>query len=547
MWTSIQTGRQHDAVWQNRYARYTSRSRVTESRITRSRTGPTILIFPKNASVYSLLALVISILPLLICRPASAAPAAQETTRAGVVPGRYGFESQDIGYLLFDPAQGRVLETHLADTPRIPASTTKVVVGLAALHILGPEYRFTTSLFKTGKIQAGILHGDLYLRGGGDPGLSTDDLQHFVAALKDAGIQRVAGNFFYDESFLHSTNAIDAKQPAAVSYNPGLSALSLNYNRVQLQWRHKPGGTNFQTTIWSPAKSDTLRLKAIQTGVLPKGLDRRIKFLPAAPKPAASTDFDRWLLSSKLPAKGWETLPVRTDPGRLAASVFHALCQKKGIRLPAPQPAHVPDSTQPVYIHHSKPLSKLLAGVLRYSNNLSAELIGQVAARRLSGRPVSLRESAALLTNWYRTQLPQTDWRKFVCINHSGLSSLSRHTPRQLAAILTSGWRIPKQGPARGLDFLNLLPIRGSTQDRRTTMRAKSGTMNYADGLAGYLTAESGRQLGFVVLLTDFSRRAALDAAFDIRFASASPNAQKWTKRAKRFERKLVETWRQRY
>jgi D-alanyl-D-alanine carboxypeptidase/D-alanyl-D-alanine-endopeptidase (penicillin-binding protein 4) len=535
MWAEISTGKQHSPFRHNPDA--------SSNRAKTSKTRQITLI-------HYIFALAISLLPLLACQTATAAPAvpaAQEPPSAEAISGRYGFKSQDYGYLLFDPTKGTVLETHLADTPRIPASTTKVVVGLAALHILGPEYRFTTSLFKTGEVQAGTLHGDLYLRGGGDPGLSTDDLQHFVAALKDAGIQRVAGNFFFDESFLHATNAIDAKQPAAVSYNPGLSALSLNYNRVQLQWQHKPGGTNFRTAVWSPAKSETLRLKAIQTGVLPKGLDRRIKFLPSAPESAASTDFDRWLLSRKLPPKGWETLPVRTDPGRFAAAVFHVLCQKKGIRLPAPQPAHVPDSTQPVYIHHSKPLSKLLSGVLRYSNNLSAELIGQVAARRLSGRPVSLRESAALLTNWYRTQLPQTNWQEFVCINHSGLSSLSRHTPRQLAAILTSGWHIPKQGPARGIDFLSLLPIRGSTPDGRTTVRAKSGTMNYADGLAGYLTAESSRQLGFVILLTDFSRRAVLDAAFDIRFASASPGAQKWTKRAKRFERRLVKSWRQRY
>ena len=542
MWVGINTGRQPGTFCHNQSARYASSSRPKIPT-----TGPTTKPFLQITLIHCLLALAISILPLLICRTATAAPTAQEPPSAETISSRYGFKSQDIGYLLFDPTKGTVLETHLADTPRIPASTTKVVVGLAALHILGPEYRFTTSLFKTGEIQAGTLHGDLYLRGGGDPGLSTNDLQHFVATLKDAGIQRVAGNFFFDESFLHSTNAIDAKQPAAVSYNPGLSALSLNYNRVQLHWRHKPGGTNFRTTVWSPAKGETLRIKAIRTGVLPRGLDRRIKFLPSAPESAASTDFDHWLLSRKLPAKGRETLPVRTDPGRFAASVFHALCKKKGISLPAPQPAHVPNSTQPVYIHHSQPLSKLLSGVLRYSNNLSAELIGQVAARRLSGHPVSLRESASLLANWYRTQLPRTDWQGFKCINHSGLSSLSRHTPRQLAAILTSGWRTPKQGPARGLDFLSLLPVRESTQTGRTTVRAKSGTMNYADGLAGYLTARSGRQLGFVILLTDFSRRAALDAVFDIRFASAPPGAQKWTERAKNFESMLVETWRRRY
>ena len=543
MWVGINTGRQPGTFCHSQSARYASSSRPKIPT-----TGPTTKPFLQITLIHCLLALAISILPLLICRTATAAPTAQEPPSAETISSRYGFKSQDIGYLLFDPTKGTVLETHLADTPRIPASTTKVVVGLAALYILGPEYRFTTSLFKTGEIQAGTLHGDLYLRGGGDPGLSTNDLQHFVAALKDAGIQRVAGNFFFDESFLHSTNAIDAKQPAAVSYNPGLSALSLNYNRVQLHWRHKPDGTNFRTTVWSPAKGETLRIKAIRTGVLPRGLDRRIKFLPSAPESAASADFDHWLLSRKLPAKGRETLPVRTDPGRFAASVFHALVQKKGHQptssttcsrpqfhsacLHPPQPCHCPSCC----------LASYATAIISQPNSLARlPPVGYLATQCHFGN---------LLHSWLTGTVPNCRGRigrEFKCINHSGLSSLSRHTPRQLAAILTSGWRTPKQGPAHGLDFLSLLPVRESTQTGRTTVRAKSGTMNYADGLAGYLTARSGRQLGFVILLTDFSRRAALDAAFDIRFDSAPPGAQQWTERAKNLESMLVETWRRRY
>ena len=299
------------------------------------------------------------------------------------------FRADDIGYVVFDAAKGTVLEAHLADTPRIPASTTKAVTALAALHILGPDYRFLTSLFVTGTVQAGSLQGDLYLRGGGDPSLSTDDLHAFVAALKQAGIQRIKGKFIFDESFLQSTDAIDTKQPAAVSYNPGLSALSLNYNRVQLQWRHSPGSKNFRTTVWSPAESGALPVRAIQIGALPHGQDRRIKFLHAA------TDLDRWLLSRKLPKKGWETLPVRTDPGRIAALVFRTLCKKNGISVPLPQAAQAPAGATALYTHQSKPLSKLLSGVLRYSNNLSAELIGQVTARQ-AGWPAAVTARVGL-------------------------------------------------------------------------------------------------------------------------------------------------------
>lgn len=497
----------------------------------------------------SLLTLVLTSLSLLGPR----ADAAQIDALAR----RYRFNSTDIGAIVFDPAQATVLEAHLADIPRIPASTTKIVVALAALHLLGAEYRFTTTLLRDGAIRNGSLHGDVYLRGGGDPSLSSDDLHHFAAALKNAGIRRVTGRFVFDDSFLPSSPAINDRQPVAAAYNPGLSALSLNYNRVQLQWQHTAGRPDFQTRVWSPADSGSLPLGAIQTGPQQPGGDPRMRFLHAA------APLDRWLLSRHLPPHGWETLPVRTDPGRLTALIFRTLCYNNGIALPLPQTGLTPRRARPVYTHASPPLSQLIAGTLRHSNNLSAELIGQVASRRLLGRPVTLHESASALAAWYRQRLPDTDWRMFISRNHSGLSKRSRHTPRQLAAILGYGWRLATSGA----DFVELLPEKmnrlnqsGGRQDdspssdwtkadghRQESIRAKSGTMHYAAGLAGYLFSRSGRRLGFVILLTDFARRAALDAAFDPRIATDPPEANAWTTRARHFRRALVKVWLERY
>src|SRR5207244_3895614 len=87
---------------------------------------------------------------------------------------QYGFADADVGCLLFDPATGSMLEAHRPDEPRIPASTTKVTTLIAALQILGADYRFATSLFATGAVNAGTLQGSIYLRGGGDPTLTTD-------------------------------------------------------------------------------------------------------------------------------------------------------------------------------------------------------------------------------------------------------------------------------------------------------------------------------------------------------------------------------------
>jgi D-alanyl-D-alanine carboxypeptidase/D-alanyl-D-alanine-endopeptidase (penicillin-binding protein 4) len=451
---------------------------------------------------------------------------------------RYGFADEDVGYLLFRLSDGRTVEAHRPDEPRIPASTTKVVTTVAALQVLGADHRFNTTLLSTGEIREGALSGDLYLRGGGDPTLSTDDLRDLTTALRQAGVKRITGNFFYDDSLLPTTREIEPKQPVAVSYNPGLSALSVNYNRIFLRWNRKQKSRTLATSIFSPADGGPIPVKAITTGILPTGFDKRIVFLPDG----AGATTDRWLLSPSLPPRGTIDLPVRNNPGHITALLFRTLCQQRGLDLPPPQRGNVPTHARLLYTHSSAPLPEIITKVLRYSNNLAAELVGQATTYQLNNRPSSILESAAALTQWYRRTLSQIDWAGFQAMNHSGLSSATRHTPQQLAEILRYAWRTPLGG-AR---FPELLPPPHWGKDDepiQELVKAKSGTMSYADGLVGYLTTRRGQQLGFVILLTDFDKRAALDAAFDVRIMDSSPAAQAWTSRAKTFEKALIARW----
>ena len=449
---------------------------------------------------------------------------------------RYGFADEDAGYLLFDLSNGKALETHRPLIARIPASTAKVVTTVAALQILGAEYRFTTTLLTTGELRNGVLTGSVYLRGGGDPTLSTDDLREFVVALQKTGVKRVSGEFVFDESFLPTTPAIDSAQPLAVSYNPGLSALSVNYNRIVMRWRHKPNAPAFTATILSPADGGTVPVKDITVGSLSVPLDRRIKFVPDG------ATLDRWLLSPTLPPRGEIDLPVKKDPGRLTALLFRTMCQQRGITLPLPKSGIAPNHAQSIQEIHSAPLPEVITQVLRYSNNLSAELIGQTTTRTLLGEAVQLTTSAATISNWYQKTLSGIDWRDFHSLNHSGLSSLTRHTPQQLADILRYAWTIRPAG-VKFSDLLSPPHWSKETEPIRSMVRAKSGTMSYADGLIGYLTTARGQQLGFVILLTDFSRRAAFDATFEVRIAETPPEARTWTDRAKAFEQALVTRW----
>jgi len=263
---------------------------------------------------------------------------------------RSHFAAEDVGYLLFDPADGRTVASHQADVPRIPASTAKVATLIAALQILGDDYRFETSVFATGQVEADTLHGDVYLRGGGDPTLTTDDLRELVTALQQAGIVRISGGFIFDESFLIRTGEIESRQPIAASYNPGISALSLNYNRIQLRWKREPDAEGFATTVVSLAAGGNVPVEGIGTGGLPRGFDARIKFLHDG------AAMDRWLLSPTLPARGQEMLPIKADPGRVAALLFRTLCQQQGIDLPIPRRGVVPAGARVLHTHRSEPL-----------------------------------------------------------------------------------------------------------------------------------------------------------------------------------------------
>ena len=459
---------------------------------------------------------------------------------------RSGLANEDIGYLLFDPVDGRAIEEHRADEPRVPASTTKVMTTIAALKILGEDYHFQTSLLTSGEINEGTLHGNVYLRGGGDPTLTTDDLRDLAVALFDTGITKITGSFIFDDAFLTRTDQIDQKISMTAPYNPGLSALSANYNRIQLHWEAKPHKGSATAGAYSHAKGGTVPLEAITIGRQAEEFDTNIAFLHEATN-HGGPPLDRWLLSPKLPPQGWIGLPVRLDPGRITALLFRTLCKQKGVELPLPEAGSVPDTTQIILTHWSEPLPEIISKVLRFSNNLAAELIGLVATRTLSGRSLPLRESAATLANWYLRQIPDAPWQGFHCANHSGLSSATRITPKQMAAILRVGWTLPV-GQAT---YQQLLwpPMweRVKNDPEHIAVRAKSGTMNYADGLVGFIKTRQGRELGFVVLVTNFPRRLAQDETQDVRATAAEPERNGWTHRAKILEKNLVTRWMARY
>jgi len=179
----------------------------------------------------------------------------------------------NVGYIVYDTESKKVVVEQNADQRFIPASVGKIPSVLAALSILGPNYRFKTVLATDGVRRGSILKGNLYLVGGGDPFLTLADIMVLVQRLKDKGISKVEGSFYFDESFFVSRPAIDLDIDQDSSFNPGVSALSSEFNRYYLNRKKLPvkqPGLFTANLFRQMAAFEGIRLELPENGSLPK-------------------------------------------------------------------------------------------------------------------------------------------------------------------------------------------------------------------------------------------------------------------------------------
>ena len=441
---------------------------------------------------------------------------------------RNGLPTEDIGYVLFDLDSHATVAERQGGKAFVPASVAKLPTMAAALAVLGPDHRFDTTLHATGTLTDGVLDGDLILKGGGDPSLATEGLMDLVAELRTMGIARVTGHFLYDTSALPELPEIDSGQPWTAGYNTGVGALSVNFNRFQLAWTGNNGAGKakqpVQISAWSVSDAGRVPLDSVAVEVMAG---------EATPfTPVSASDGERWRFAPRPGVAASVWLPV-TRPGLAAAHVFRRVAAESGIALPAPMAGTVPSAATLVALHRSEPLAVLARQVLRYSNNLSAELIGLSAARRLDPTVRTLAQSAAVLTTASIVSGPKVDWSGLRLVNHSGLSTASRITPAQMAALLR----------AAGPEVWALLPGEDEGKVLPAGVHAKSGTMAYAKALAGTLTTAGGRHFGFAFFVTDEAQRRAMDAAMDRRVAELPPEARAWLVRARKLQADLLALW----
>lgn len=428
----------------------------------------------------------------------------------------------DVTYVVADLRTGLVLEERGAAKPMAPASTAKVITSLYALETLGPEFRFVTRLVATGPVVGGIVQGDLVLAGGGDPTLGTDDLADLAADLARAGVRGVSGRFLIWGGAIPYAGEIDREQPVHVGYNPAISGMILNYNRVHFEWRR--AGSGYQ--LGMDARGAKVQPRAYTADA---SLSNRKAPLFTYEQRGGK---EHWTVAAGALGKaGSRWLPVR-DPTAYAGDVFQTLARAQGVPLPAPQHVEALPGGTVVASHASAPLNVILRDMMKYSTNLTAEAVGMTTSRYRKVN-ASRGASGAAMAEWLKARVGGGTL-KFA--DHSGLGADTRISAMDMVrALRLLGPQAGLRGLMKGFD------LRDGTgrklQKQPFEIDAKTGTLNFVSTLAGYMTAPDGTELVFAIFTGDLGRRARAARQ------EQPEGSVGWVKRSKILQSQLLMRW----
>jgi D-alanyl-D-alanine carboxypeptidase/D-alanyl-D-alanine-endopeptidase (penicillin-binding protein 4) len=413
--------------------------------------------------------------------------------------------------IVLDGSDGRELYKRYAWRGTTPASNTKIVTAVTAMHTLGPNYRFKTEVIRRGRVGGGTLHGHLYLKGYGDPTLRQSDLRALAEQVRAAGIRTVTGSLVADASFFDN-----------VRYNPNWStAYADDYYAAEVSGLTlaPDADLNAGTVMinYAPGSAAGKRAKISFTPAAAKSY-LRISNKAVTGKRGSATTFSasRSYGSATIQLRGrvprdratGHTLITVSRPDLYAAAVFRAELTRAGVAIRGTTKSIPTPATSRTVITRdtSMTLSKLLVPFLKLSNNSHAEALTKAMGAR-KGRPGNWADGLSY-TKAYMKKLgaPMKEVR---LKDGSGLTRANRLTARGLARVL---YRVQRESwfPA----FSAALPVAGNS-DRMTggslryrmtgtraanNARAKTGSLTGVTSLSGYVRGRDGRRYVFSML-----------------------------------------------
>ena len=405
----------------------------------------------------------------------------------------------DAGVAVYDLGVNAWLSRHDADKPLSLASTTKALVGAAALIQLGQGFSFRTQVWSVGPL--GPRLGGLGIVGGGDPCLDghfSDDVpdRFFVdwaQKLRQLGVQAIDGDLIIDNRLFSGpdkpTTYPQDQENLQRWYSAPASAFAWNDNCIEVRVIPTRVGERAEVQVRPVSARITVVNKA--RTVAGKG-DKAIFVTRDADSNSVT------VTGSYSQATPWFPLSIHGDPDLLAGDHLKAILQRNGIPV-AGQVRIAPLATQGgrLLIEHASPLVPAVSLMLKNSQNFYAEqLLRMLGYERSREGSVAAGTMAAkaILRRVIGTQAEQ-----ITLLDGSGLSYGNAASPEVMVDLLVAMHRSPLRDVFYdSLRERNLGKLQG---------RVKTGTLAIATCLVGYIDPPSGRRRAFAILLNKGTAR----------------------------------------
>jgi D-alanyl-D-alanine carboxypeptidase/D-alanyl-D-alanine-endopeptidase (penicillin-binding protein 4) len=408
-----------------------------------------------------------------------------------------------IGCLIVHSKTNQVLWSYHPDDPLIPASNTKLLTSAVSLIRLGPDYRFKTGVYSTTPPVDGIINGDLYLKGFGDPFLVNEQMWMLTHELALRGLKKITGDLIADETFFDQIRSPKGwkKDRPPFWYNAEIGALSFNFNTATI-YIH-PGPSPGQKAI---GKIDPdLSCISLENEAITIKKSRK-KYINVG-RDFSEGGGNLFLLKGRIPIDSPTVKIYRAvkDPAIYTITAFRNFLKQEGIEFDGELRKGVtPQDAIPFYIYKSKPLSRIVADLNKISNNFIAEQIVKTIGAEIEGPSGTHEKGLSIIRETLEEKGIKIDGLKL--FDGSGLSSLNRIPARLICDLLFFMANSEQFGP-EFISSLSIYGIDGTLKERplkgetHGTIRAKTGRIRGVSALSGYIWTISGEPLIFSILM----------------------------------------------
>ncbi len=406
---------------------------------------------------------------------------------------------------------GAVIYAHDSHELLNPASNVKLFTAAAALVRLGPDYRFDTDFLTEGELKDGKTK-TLYVRGKGDPTMTTERLFGIVGELQHAGLKEVTGDLVLDDTWFDGERQAPGfeQEYGDKAYLAPTGALSLNGNVVGVYLR--PG-----ESLGAPgvAEVEPMSDYFVLDSELSTGPKTQRRF-------TVSSSVDKDKVRQKLEVRGvvplekgnWSAWKKIDQPALYFGFTLKSLLAQRGIKVKGKlKQAAVPAAAKMLHVAQSETLDIVLKKMNKHSSNFVAEqLIKQLGAEG-RGAPGSHPKGIAVVEDFLEQDVGLARGT-YVMKNGSGLNDTNRFSAAQVTQLLTVMWQRFPLAP----EYLSSLGIAGKDgtlkyrfegSDAVWRLRAKTGTLENVSALGGYVQAVGGERFVFSVMANDFPGRAS--------------------------------------